>query len=218
MKNINNIKSKIKSSNKIDDILDYNLEYIPNQICLETSSETISFVNLEKKVSLLCAMFLDLGLTEGDRIALLSKNSFVFSELMFACSRLNIVLVPLNFRLAKLEIEYIINDSGSKILLHGEEFEDILMDLKKLPNIKKEKISLKNNNLGLIPQKIIRNLKVQNSTNIPLFQMYTSGTTGKPKGALITHKNILTLIFDGINKLGPFDEKSISLVCMLSFI
>ena len=131
MKNINNIKSKIKSSNKIDDILDYNLEYIPNQICLETSSETISFVNLEKKVSLLCAMFLDLDLTEGDRIALLSKNSFVFSELMFACSRLNIVLVPLNFRLTKLEIEYIINDSGSKILLHGEEFEDILMDLKK---------------------------------------------------------------------------------------
>ena len=128
MKNIDNIKSKIKSSNKIDDILDYNLEYIPNQICLETSSETISFVNLEKKVSLLCAMFLDLGLTEGDRIALLSKNSFVFSELMFACSRLNIVLVPLNFRLTKLEIEYIINDSGSKILLHGEKMDLIVSD------------------------------------------------------------------------------------------
>jgi acyl-CoA synthetase (AMP-forming)/AMP-acid ligase II len=48
---------------------------------------------------------------------------------MFACSILNLVLVPINFRLAKLEVEYILNDSKSKMIFYGEEFEKLIKNL-----------------------------------------------------------------------------------------
>ena len=115
--------------NKIDDFLEQNVNICPNNIGIETPYIKLTYDELSVRVLYLCSSLLKNNVKIGDRIALLSKNDSSFCELMFACSILNLVLVPINFRLAKLEVEYILNDSKSKMIFYGEEFEILIKNL-----------------------------------------------------------------------------------------
>ena len=81
------------------------------------------------KVLSLVGLLRENKVTSGDRIAYLAKNSSEFIELMYASSILELVMVPINFRLAYEEVKFIIQDSGAKIIIFGEEFKELVEKL-----------------------------------------------------------------------------------------
>lgn len=140
------------------------------------------------------------GIIKGMRIALLMSNSSEFLEIFFACAKTGIIMVPLNFRLAVPELLYILRDSMPEILIYSAEFTG------KAGEIKAAGVDIKRYYRlaeadgqgdpafldyveGFEPLEPLEISGIELSD--PLFIMYTSGTTGDPKGAVLTHSNIL---------------------------
>jgi fatty-acyl-CoA synthase len=146
------------------------------------------------------------GLQSGDRIAVLAMNRAEMLEAFFAAAKLTAILVPLNYRLTQPELEYILNDCESQVLLYESEFQSlvqqlrtqftfrqcILFDSQTDPRIPPSAI-------GHPPSAISYEQALAESTadavqvkhfdaEMPLVIIYTSGTTGHPKGALFSHR------------------------------
>jgi acyl-CoA synthetase (AMP-forming)/AMP-acid ligase II len=198
--------------------LEQNFNLCPKNIAIETPNITLTYEKLFWRVKRLSQALLENKLKKNDRIALFCKNDIAFCELMFACSMLNLVLVPINFRLAHKEIEYIVRNSKAKMIFFGHEFEEQINKIKFKSVLPKKIIKITAN---CDYDRFLRDQTYSSECNInseaTLFQMYTSGTTGNPKGVLINHRNIISLIKHGKDKLGPFTESSVSLVCMPLF-
>jgi acyl-CoA synthetase (AMP-forming)/AMP-acid ligase II len=139
--------------------------------------------------------FVGAGLRIGDRVAVLSKNSIEFVLLYLAASKAGVVLVPLNYRLAPPEWRYILNDSGAKLLIAAGEYPQALEPIRgelttieRLIAIDSPEIAGWDAYRGWVagqpasaPDRLI-------TAEHELFQLYTSGTTGHPKGAVLTQR------------------------------
>lgn len=141
------------------------------------------------------------GLQPGDRMAILSKNSIEYMLLYFAASKAGLVTIPLNYRLAPAEWSYILSDAGAKILFAAGDYpgdvETIRSELKNIEQFVavdaldipgwKTYQSFIAGRLDSPPSRIV-------TPEDDLFQLYTSGTTGHPKGAILTHRAVTTHI------------------------
>jgi len=141
-----------------------------------------------------------LGLVKGDRIAALMTNSSEFLEIFFACAKTGVIMVPLNFRLAAPELIYIVRDSAPGALIYTSDFAEKIIDIKAadLPLVS----YFRHGGQNLPDDPTLSDLTAplpedepmpaaEVTLNDPLFIMYTSGTTGDPKGAMLSHGNIL---------------------------
>ncbi|MFD4819316.1 class I adenylate-forming enzyme family protein [Peribacillus butanolivorans] len=133
---------------------------------------------------------------KGDRVALILGNSIEFSLLVFACAKIGAIVVPLNTRLKEKELSYMVEHSGTKILITDDEF------LPKVENLRDEDSIINVQNYFLIgngtprrkdylPFEVLEQkssvVNINVSEDDELFIMYTSGTTGLPKGAIGSH-------------------------------
>jgi fatty-acyl-CoA synthase len=155
-----------------------------------------------------------LGITKGERVAILMSNCSEFLEIFFACAKTGAIMVPLNFRLAVPELVYILNDSGPSALIYSSEFSSKVQEIKAADLSLKRYMclggeALKNDSVFLDYVNGFPESEPLPEVNIdlgdPLFIMYTSGTTGDPKGAVLTHQNILfgaihSLLGYGVNR------------------
>ena len=141
------------------------------------------------------------------RIAVLFFNCSYFVESYFAAVKIGLVVTPVNFRLTAPEIEYILNDAEPSLLFYGPEFEQTLEDIRERLVSVRHFISPQNNEISMSveyedfltggsPDISIQAARV--SENDPCQLMYTSGTTGRPKGATLTHRNIIWNLFNTI--------------------
>ena len=89
----------------------------------------LTFRELNTRCNQVANMLLAKGVEKGDRVAIMMMNSAEFFEAYFAIAKIGGVVVPLNWRLVADELEFIIKDSGSKVLLFGDEFVDLAEDL-----------------------------------------------------------------------------------------
>ncbi|MBM3275747.1 MAG: long-chain fatty acid--CoA ligase, partial [Candidatus Sericytochromatia bacterium] len=137
-----------------------------------------------------------LGIKKGDRIAVLAHNCPETLELVFAAGKIGAIVVPLNWRLAVPELTYIVQDAGPRALFYGAEFAQTARDLMQaaavefpIPLTPAEHFSsyedLVESHAG--DQGAIR---ADVSLDDPHLILYTSGTTGRPKGAVLTHGTI----------------------------
>lgn len=131
-------------------------------------------------------------LTAGERICVLAKNCLEMVDLFFACGKIGVILVPLNFRLPGLAIKELVEDCGSSLFIYGENFKEIAKALKKehavsniLP-LHTKKHSVQHIVDSDQPKAAIHQAEEDETAMI----LYTSGTTGKSKGAMITWKQI----------------------------
>ena len=132
-----------------------------------------------------------LGVKRGDRVAVLSMNDTDVFELQFACRRLGAIFLPLNWRLAVPELEFICKDASPLVLIHGTEFADAAHQVAKLASVR-HLADLANGK----PSAYESGLAAASGTlDPPVLDladiwtiMYTSGTTGRPKGAQITYQ------------------------------
>jgi acyl-CoA synthetase (AMP-forming)/AMP-acid ligase II len=141
--------------------------------------------------------FIDAGLQIGDRIAMLAKNSIEYVLLYFAASKAGVVPVPLNYRLAPAEWRYIVNDAGAKILIAAGEYPEAVNPLRhELPTVERF-VAIDSTCRGWddYHQWMTKQPATSPARFVPedsaLYQMYTSGTTGHPKGAVLTHRAVV---------------------------
>ena len=161
------------------------------------------------------------GVAAQERVAFMEKNSVEYFEVLFGCSKANVVDVSINWRLAAAEILYTVNDSESKVLFVGADFfstvEAIETDFTSVQTI----VALGPHERWVSYETWIAGHSAEDpntptaSTDIA-FQLYTSGTTGLPKGVMTSNNNLFQLV---ANVLGPWgmDETSKNIATMPLF-
>ena len=170
----------------------------PHKRALIFEDRPFTYQEVNLRTNQLCHFLLALGVQKGDRISVLLYNCHPYIEIFFALSKIGAILVPLNWRLAGPELEFIIRDSGSRILIFEPEFEEMLTSLR--PNLKLSNgdyISVgspcpdwaRDYEKGLLENPVHDpSLEVSVGDEDPHILMYTSGTTGIPKGAILSHR------------------------------
>lgn len=131
------------------------------------------------------------GINPGDRVAILSLNSIEYVLLFFALQKLGAILIPLNFRLTAAELDWPIQDASPNVLLYQKEFEQTVQKLQQKPEhlicLDKESGFRLDSDVSLNSEPVEAHIPQPEDACMIL---YTSGTTGRPKGAIITHKMI----------------------------
>jgi len=188
---------------------DYNLSKIledtkkkyPNRPAIKCGNLDFNYQEFYDRVIKLSNALLNFGVKPQDKIAIIHKNCHKFLETYFATTFTGTVLVPINYRLFFEDFKYIIENSDSIILITHPEFKEKVLpilennsDLKYIIWTEKDNgITFDHKNLyyeDLIKSSQKNKIKqVSVSPNTPAQIYYTSGTTGKPKGVILTHEN-----------------------------
>lgn len=170
----------------------------PNKPAIIDDESIFSYRQLDIRINKASNLLLGLGVKKGDRVAALLYNSNAYIEAFFALSKIGAILVPLNFRLTGSEMEYILKDSGSETLFFGEEFADTVASIKRNVSIKDRNYICVGTTIPpwaadyeeAIQKEPPEEAEMENSISgeDPHIIMYTSGTTGIPKGAILSHR------------------------------
>ena len=177
----------------------------PERLAVISQEGRHTYKVVNERTNRLAHAMLKAGLKKGDRIAILLRNSSYFVEAYFAAVKIGLVATPVNFRLAGPEIVYLINDSQPELLFYGPEFEETLLKVHNQFDSVRHFVSPLNgrSSLAVGYQDFLlgaeSDIGLPASTVIeddPCQLMYTSGTTGKPKGAILTHRNVLWNLFN----------------------
>ncbi len=156
---------------------------------LDTGSET-TYAELDQRASRLAAWMQSQGMVKGDRVAILAPNCTEIFETAFACAKIGVICLPLNWRLTVPELEYILQDSSPKLLINDVKFakeSDALVRLCKTPMQLQLDVADANSSYSLTVANSDGDYQAVacNHDDVAMI-MYTSGTTGHPKGAMIT--------------------------------
>lgn len=186
----------------------------PERLAIAYGDYELSYHQANERVNRLANGFLALGIRRGENVAILLHNCPEFIETLYSCFKAGFGTVPINFRLHPKECSFIIDNSKAVAVVVGDDFRDSLYALKSdMPRIK-HYICITDPLEGMIPyEALLRNQpprfndeEVERDHLAWLF--YTSGTTGQPKGAMLTHHVLMTMtmnFFADIAPLGPED-------------
>jgi len=114
----------------ISDITRKNASLYPNRVALIDGYVKINFYEFNQRVNRLANAIVNLGLSKGDRVAVLSENAYQYMELYFACAKAGLPIVPLNYRSASEELAYVIDDSSAKLIFFGSRYLNIVKKIK----------------------------------------------------------------------------------------
>ncbi|MGW3173401.1 o-succinylbenzoate--CoA ligase [Streptomyces sp. NPDC001153] len=173
----------------------------PHRTALIHGEQPTDYRTLYTRVTRLAHALRARGVRRGDRIAHLGPNHPAYLETLFAAGTLGAVFVPLNTRLAGPEIAYQLADSGAKALVHGPAYAGLVAGLPDGTDVRTclETGDAYEQALAAAPDDPIDEPVTPDDTCII---MYTSGTTGRPKGAMLTHGN---LTWNAVNVLVDHD-------------
>ncbi len=156
------------------------------------AGRSFTYAQLDRRVDAISAYFQSLGIGRGDRVAVLAHNGVEYFDIQFACARTGAICVLLNWRLTVTELEYILSDSSPGLLVHDLAFAEVAGELQRRCGVGSllqiDGSSLDNPYDAVIAQFDGQPHAREIATHDDVITiMYTSGTTGHPKGAMITH-------------------------------
>lgn len=157
-----------------------------------------TYADLNDRANKLAAYLVDRGLKKGDRIALLAPNHISYFDFVLASMKIGIIFVPLNNRLARDELMYIINDCSPKLIFSFPSLQENLA----LDEVETRLITIHDNAyLDAFPNEQLKETPHIREDD-PLTMIYTGGTTGLPKGVVLSHRSIL---WNAINTIITWD-------------
>jgi acyl-CoA synthetase (AMP-forming)/AMP-acid ligase II len=178
------------------DVPRYHAKERPDAVALAFEGRETTFAEFDARSNQAAQALLAQGLTKGDRIAYLGKNSDHYFELLFGAVKVGVIMVPIGWRLAPPEVAYIAADAQARMLFVGPEvIEPAKQAAAEMPAL--PIIAMEPGPSGWPTYEARRDAQpavnpgVEIASSDVAVQLYTSGTTGKPKGAMLTHDNIL---------------------------
>jgi fatty-acyl-CoA synthase len=183
----------------VTDFLDRAARLYPDKVAVVDGDRRFSYRELEERVDRLSNALLDLGLSRGDRVCMLSPNSHFYLESFFATAQVGLVLVPLNYRLLSADHAYILNHAGVSAVLVDWEYTGVVDEIReKLPNVSHWIVAREEGepadgwtswNALVEAASPNRPIRPEIGENEVVSINYTSGTTSRPKGVMMTHRN-----------------------------
>lgn len=169
----------------------------PKKTAIVFGEERISFQDFNDRVNRCAAFLAQQGLRKGDKVAVLSRNRPELLEILFAAAKSGITYVPMNFRLASVEINFVLRDSGAKLFLVSDVF-DVARD----PAVPVHRVSLDSEYAQARDAMPAIEPEVELSEHDMFAIFYTSGTTANPKGVVLTHANFVSNLVNEIIAYG----------------
>src|SRR5215218_1056030 len=174
-----------------------------NALAYEFEGRQTSFAEFDIKTNRVANGLIALGIKPGERIAYLGKNSDIYFELLMGAMKAGVVMAPVNWRLAGPEVAFIVSDCKAPVLFVGPEFITQVRQIKnQLPGVRSV-ITTEGGAPEWQDFTAWRDAQSGDDPKVPIdtkdiaIQLYTSGTTGKPKGAMLSHANFLNLVQTG---------------------
>jgi acyl-CoA synthetase (AMP-forming)/AMP-acid ligase II len=198
-----------------------------DDIAFEFEGRQTTFAGFDIKTNHVANGLKALGVKPHERIAYLGKNSDIYFELLLGAIKAKVVMAPVNWRLAGPEVTFIVEDCKAAVLFVGPEFITLVRNIKdRLPSVRAI-ITTE----GGAPEwqdftawrdaQSADDPSVEIGPNDIAIQLYTSGTTGKPKGAMLSHANFFNLVQTGNEAEKPdwnkWTSDDVSLVTMPAF-
>ncbi len=163
-----------------------------SKVALRFGVQTRSYADLERNAAQIAHGLMERGVGPGDRVAYLGKNSLAYFEWFLGAMKARAVTVPVNWRLAEPEVAGILRDARPRVLLVEDEFASLAA--RAAPQIPRLVAGGERDEFAAWCGVQRRDpVDPEVDWHEPLLQLYTSGTTGRPKGAVLTHRSLLAL-------------------------
>ena len=170
----------------------------PQRVAIRFLGQDLTYAELDSRATRLAAGLAARGLRRGDRLATLTTTSPDHVATFFACARLGVALQPISWRLASAEVAYQLEDAEPSLLLASDDYAELA---------RKAGTKVEIARIGDPTLEADGEVEDVARDDDPLLLVYTSGTTGKPKGALLSHANCFwtNLSFDRTTSLRDGD-------------
>jgi len=184
----------------IGEIITRNAKRYPNKRAVVCDDSVVTFKEFNERVNSISNALTDLGIRKGDRIAALLDNCHQYVELYCAAPKSGFVFVPLNYMLSGKELAFIVNNSGAKAIFVSEKYVQTIQSIKDDLSGVENFIAMGTPTEGMMDYEQLVSRHSSDEPNVKIdeddlvYLLYTSGTTGLPKGVMHTHRSILEIV------------------------
>mgnify|MGYP000964666149 CR=1 FL=1 len=181
----------------IAEIMYRNARKYPNKEAVVFKDRRLNYKEIDDLSNQVANAIIGLGINKGDHVALMMNNSEMFVAVYFGIMKAGGVVIPLNTRFVKREVEFILDNSDAKLIIGGEEFESILWGIKLNVSNLQNVICVGKELPGAYELNELMNNTSQERPQVMVEEddlcsiIYTSGTTGSPRGAVFDHRRVV---------------------------
>ncbi len=173
---------------RVDTALTRSARRTPDKVAVTYDGRSWTYREYDEAVSRVAGWLLELGFGKGDRVAAYGQNSDAYGLLYLACSRAGLIHVPLNYALTGGELSYLLQNSGARGIFVDPHLEQYVDELDEVPPVRHSLTEGADSVLARAQEGEVPQIDVPVASDDLVQLLYTSGTTSRPKGSMMTHR------------------------------